>query len=122
MTAAGILSRMSLGWTADHNAVQRAVEKIAQQGPERVDLYYNYYATQVVRHYGGKVWEKWNQRMRDALVQRQSRDGHKAGSWLFTTDSTAHNDKGGRLYQTVMATLLLESYYRHLPLGDVQVP
>jgi hypothetical protein len=48
-------------------------------------------------------------------VQSQALDGHEAGSWHFGgADQGA--TKGGRLYCTAMATTILETYYRHLPL------
>ena len=77
------------------------------------NLYYNYYATQVMRHYGGEPWEAWNPVMRDFLIASQSQNRHERGSWFFPGE---HNEAGGRLYCTAMATLILEVYYRHLPL------
>ena len=44
-------------------------------------MYYNYYATQVLHHWGGRHWEKWNERMRSRLVSTQTKSGHGAGSW-----------------------------------------
>jgi hypothetical protein len=113
-TAIGILCRMYLGWTHENPALQRAVERIGKRGPSDVDMYYNYYATQVMRHYGGEPWEKWNVSMRDWLVKSQAKNGHQAGSW-HVGDSHSAN-QGGRLYSTSMATMILEVYYRHLPI------
>ena len=36
-------------------------------------MYYNYYATQVLHHYDGELWTKWNAKMRDYLVNSQVR-------------------------------------------------
>ncbi len=78
-------------------------------------MYYNYYATQVMHHYGGYEWAQWNAAMRDYLVSTQSKQGHETGSWFFEgTDPGAF--PGGRLYCTALATMILEVYYRHLPL------
>jgi hypothetical protein len=53
--------------------------------------------------------------MRDYLIETQSKSGHEAGSWYF--DGTDLGSlAGGRLYCTAMATMILEVYYRHLPL------
>jgi hypothetical protein len=113
-TAIGLLCRMFLGWSREEPALQRGIERIAKSGPSEVDLYYNYYATQVMRHYEGKVWEKWNEQMRDFLIQTQATKGHELGSWFM---GNSHSAKaGGRLYSTSMATMILEVYYRHLPL------
>jgi hypothetical protein len=76
-------------------------------------MYYNYYATQFMHHYGGYEWENWNEKMRDWLVTTQEQHGHAAGSWMPGTRWSSH---GGRLYMTTMAIMTLEVYYRHLPL------
>jgi hypothetical protein len=61
----------------------------------------------------GPVWKRWNTAMRDELVGIQSRDGHADGSWFLPG---GHNDPGGRLYCTAMGTMILEIYYRHMPI------
>ncbi len=75
-TAVGLLCRMYLGWGREEPALQRGVQRLAKSGPSRVDMYYNYYATQVMRHYEGEPWEKWNQKMREFLVESQEQSGH----------------------------------------------
>ena len=52
-TAIGLLCRMYLGWKKDNPALQRGAEFIGKTGPSKGNMYYNYYATQVMRHYGG---------------------------------------------------------------------
>jgi hypothetical protein len=76
-------------------------------------MYFNYYTTQVLHHYGGPQWDQWNQQMRDYLVESQVRHGHEHGSWFFPDE---HALAGGRLYTTAMCVMILEVYYRHLPL------
>ena len=112
-TAIGLLCRMYLGWEHDHTPLVKGVKKLSKSGPSKVDLYYNYYATQVMRHHGGEPWDKWNEEMRDYLVETQNRKGHAEGSWYL---GKQHTDKGGRLYCTSLATMILEVYYRHLPI------
>ena len=112
-TSIGLLCRMYLGWGRDHPALQAGVQRLSRAGPSPVNMYYNYYATQVMRHYEGDPWEKWNGKMRDWLVKKQERAGHREGSWYM---GKQHTDKGGRLYCTAMATMILEVYYRHLPI------
>ncbi len=116
-SAVGLLCRMYLGWKHDEPALKAGVEYLHQWGPTD-DMYYNYYATQVMRHYGGQYWESWNSKMRDRLVAAQDQKGHAKGSWYFP--NTAHGDQGGRLYCTSMATMILEVYYRHLPIYGKQ--
>ena len=77
-------------------------------------MYYSYYATQAMRHWGGSPWEMWNPVMRDSLVSRQSRSGETAGSWA--TDQSHGALMGGRLYTTCLCIMTLEIYYRYLPL------
>ncbi len=112
-TAVGLLCRMFGGWRRDHSALARGVEFLGQTGPSKDNLYYNYYATQVLFHYGGYPWERWNAVLRDYLITTQARDGHESGSWHF---SGGHAESGGRLYNTAMAVMTLEVYYRYLPL------
>jgi len=79
------------------------------------DIYYNYYAAQVLRQHGGPEWEKFNTELRDWLVAEQSDDGPTKGSWAFA-NSGHGTQQGGRLYMTAMSTMILEVYYRHMPL------
>ena len=115
-TAVGLLCRMYLGWKKEEPALQRGVQWMSQRGPARNNMYYNYYATQVMHHYGGDEWKKWNAVMRDQLVDSQITKGDfraEKGSW---TPTGGHGDRGGRLYETAMCTMTLEVYYRHMPL------
>ena len=112
-TSIGLLCQMYMGWRPDNPALIRGVNYISDEGPDAGNMYYNYYATQVMHHYGGEQWDKWNRKLRDALVAEQITEGHERGSWYHTGD---WNDTGGRLYTTSMAVMILEVYYRHLPL------
>jgi hypothetical protein len=76
-------------------------------------MYFNYYATQVLHHDGGSDWDRWNIRMRDFLIARQAPSGHEKGSWYFVDP---HGTAGGRLYTTAICTMILEVYYRNMPL------
>ncbi|MFZ5829967.1 MAG: hypothetical protein ACOY3P_07755 [Planctomycetota bacterium] len=122
-SAIGLLCRMYLGWKKDNPALQRGVKWLSELGPStqssgnnRNNFYYNYYATQVMRHWEGEEWEKWNSVMRDHLVNSQATQGHEAGSWWAQSQGSHANDAGGRLYTTAMATMILEVYYRHMPI------
>jgi hypothetical protein len=115
-TAVALLCRMYLGWKKDHRGLQRGVEYLSQNGPSQGDMYYNYYATQVLRHWEGDEWTRWNAVMREQLVAAQSRAGHSSGSWIVPGDADRGISKGGRLYCTSLATMILEVYYRHMPL------
>lgn len=126
-TAIGLLCRVYLGWKQDHQAFKRGVQWISEQGPSMggsANMYYNYYATQVCRQYGDEVWDKWNAKMRDFLISSQAKDGPAQGSWFFSGGHGA--EAGGRLYNTSLATMVLEAYYRppqvHVPATSAIVP
>lgn len=121
MTSVGLLCRMYMGWKHEHPALERGVDYLADRGPAvdkgprlNWNIYYDYYATQVLKQYGGKKWEAWNKVMREELIKSQSQKGPTNGSWYFTDDG--HGSNGGRLYHTCMAVMTLEVYYRYLPL------
>lgn len=117
-TAIGILCRMYLGWKKDHPGIEKGIQYLSQTGPSAGNMYYNYYATQCMRHYDGELWDKWNVKMRDQLVASQAKDGHLKGSWHMNGDHGS--ERGGRLYCTSMATMILEVYYRHMPIYGQQ--
>lgn len=113
MTAVGLLCRMYMGWDKKNPHLRRGIEFLDQRKPSPNDMYYNYYATQVMHHWGGEEWKRWNEVMRDHLVRTQVKDGIETGSWNVTDP---HGGPGGRLYQTCLCVMTLEVYYRHLPI------
>lgn len=112
-TAVGLLSRMYFGWPHDDERLARGAAWLAETGPSRHDMYFNYYATQTLHHYDGPLWSAWNGKLRDYLIRTQSHAGHEAGSWFFDDE---HGQVGGRLYTTAICAMTLEVYYRHMPL------
>ncbi|MFT5526633.1 MAG: hypothetical protein ACI9HK_004610 [Pirellulaceae bacterium] len=118
-TAIGLLSRMYLGWKKDNPAIERGVEFLGALGPSG-NMYYNYYATQVMKQSEGEPWKKWNVVMREQLVNSQDKTGHQKGSWHMQGGGDHGSERGGRLYQTAMATMVLEVYYRHMPIYQKQ--
>lgn len=112
-TSIGLLCRMYYGWDHSHPGMANGVKYLSTLGPSKDNQYYNYYATQVLHHWGGREWEKWNAVMREQLVSTQIQTGHGAGSW---NPVDPHGRTGGRLYSTCLSILTLEVYYRHLPL------
>lgn len=113
MTAAGLLCRMYLVSKDGAAGLQAGVRVLDQRGPDPDNMYYNYYATQVMHHWGGPEWDRWNNVMRDYLIRTQIQEGHAKGSWDV---ADRHGYVGGRLYMTSLVLLTLEVYYRHLPL------
>ncbi len=124
MTAEGLLMRLYLGWDRTRTPMVRGADVLRQNLP-RVggrdrpsrDAYYWYYATQVMFQMQGEHWESWNERLRPMLVDGQIPQGPLAGSWdpeVPLPDRWSH--AGGQLYVTTLNLLMLEVYYRYLPL------
>ncbi|TWT69545.1 prenyltransferase/squalene oxidase repeat-containing protein [Crateriforma conspicua] len=116
-TAIGLLCRMYTGWQKGDPRLEAGVQELARIGVRRDNIYYDYYAAQVLRHHGGSEWQAFNEILRDWLVSTQSQDRGAKGSWHFP-DSQSHKGpvEGGRLLSTAFATMILEVYYRHMPL------
>ncbi len=114
-TAIGLLLQLYQGWSPEHRGLVQGTDYLVELGPSRDNIYFNYYATQVLFHCHHQQWESWNREIRDYLVQTQSQTGHESGSWFFPE---RYGSVGGRLYTTAMAVLILEVYYRYLPLYD----
>ncbi len=115
MTAEALLCRQYLGWPRERAGLQAGVDYLERNppNPRRPDIYYWYYATQVMHHMGGSTWERWNRRMREVLVDSQENKEPHAGSWAPRGEFSS---QGGRIYMTALAICTLEVYYRHLPL------
>jgi hypothetical protein len=111
LSAVGLHCRMQLGWNADHPAVRKGVERFSLEGPNR-DLYYCYYATQVMHRAGGDAWKAWNDSLKPILLMCQAKAGHEAGSWHDGVDGGHGPSVAGRLFCTSLAALILEQYYR----------
>ena len=112
-SAVGLLCRMYMGWDREREALARGISRLDKIGPSPTNMYYNYYATQVMHHYGGEPWQRWNAKMREHLIATQGKVGHEGGSWHFDDQ---HGNVGGRLYNTAMSVMTLEVYYRYMPL------
>ena len=119
MTAEGLLCRMYLGWDRSRPPLEIGANRLLKSAPFNgysPDYYYWYYATQVMHHMGGKIWDKWNTAMREQLPKLQTSQEPELGSWAPV--GTRFNQTAGRLYCTCMALYCLEVYYRHMPIYD----
>jgi len=119
MTAEALLCRQYTGWPRDKKGLVEGTKWLSEQhrpDKHRSDMYYWYYATQVMHHQGGEQWRRWNEAMRDLLIETQETKGENEGSWA--PRGGQHDGSGGRIYMTSLALLTLEVYYRHLPLYD----
>jgi hypothetical protein len=125
MTSVGLLCRQYSGIGPKNPALQNGVKMLREhppgKGAEGKNIYYLYYATQVMHHMQGESWRFWNLGpnsdgkggIRDFLILQQDKGTtpqhpHQAGSWP--------GSQGGRIMATSLSLLCLEVYYRHLPL------
>jgi hypothetical protein len=111
-TPIGLLCRMYTGWERDRDGIIVGAQRLRRWARPDQGMYFYYYATQVMHHYGGVPWQEWNTWMRNYLVREQSVVGSETGSWKF---SGSHDD-AGRFYCTAMAAMTLEIYYRYVPI------
>jgi hypothetical protein len=118
MSAVGLLCRQYLqSWGPQNIRLIKGIDNnIKPLQPGTKNIYFYYYATQVMHHFGGESWKAWNSKMRDFLVKTQDSDNKSPnfGSWSSVGDP--HTSAGGRLMITSLNLLTLEVYYRHLPL------
>jgi hypothetical protein len=116
VTSMALLSRMYLGWGRDDGDMRAGVALI-DNSTSTENYYTNYFATQVMKNWGGPEWNRWNVRVRDDLIARQETSGHGKGSWA-PRDRADYSKSGGRLLTTCLAALTLQVYYRNKPLLD----
>ncbi|MBI4718318.1 MAG: PD40 domain-containing protein [Planctomycetes bacterium] len=117
MTAEALFVRQLLAGQGSRDAeAQSSVEFLLEElpaWPESVNTYLWYYATLALFQHQGEAWERWNQALTRQLLEHQRTDGPAAGSWDPIGEWAA---TGGRVYQTAICALMLEVYYRYLPL------
>ncbi len=120
MTAEALLCRQYLGWSVDEPAMRKGAGIVYNHLRESSDrnIYYWYYATQMLHNLGGKEWVAWNKHIRDGLVSMQVKgNGCDRGSWSpMFPQPDRWGVRAGRLYLTSLSILTLEVYYRWLPL------
>jgi len=128
MTSVGLLCRQYMGVNPRNPGLLSGVDRIKKNPPGATgNLYYEYYATQVMHHMGGESWNFWNLGpsgtgkggIRDTLITKQDKGNDpkrpgQGGSW--GPDGTGFDKEGGRIMSTSLSLLTLEVYYRHLPL------
>jgi hypothetical protein len=117
LTGGGVLAFQVWG-EGSHKSVKKGIEWIEKNGkfdPKALNddrhpssLYYHYYHIQAMMNYGGEEWDKYNEMVRDPLIEAQEKDG----SWNLPCGS--FKKATPRHMSTCLATLMLESYYRFL--------
>lgn len=122
MTSVGLLCLQYGGMRRTDPQMAEGVTMLMRNMPDPKgggrNLYYWYYATQVMHNVSGPDWDNWNRRIRNVLVDSQCKANNCAmGSWdPDKPTKDAWGEAGGRLMVTSLAALTLEVYYRYLPL------
>ena len=108
MTAEALATKLLVGSRISPEEIAEAESSLLQQTPGvgQDNYYYWYYATLALHQLQDDAWQTWNDSLKRRLLSTQRSDG----SW--PTDSV-WGGYGGSVYTTSMATLCLESYYRH---------
>ena len=70
-SAVGLLCRMYTGWRRTNPALVKGAAQLGKWGPSKDNIYFNYYATQVLFHFAGPEWGGWNRKMRDLLIKNR---------------------------------------------------
>ncbi|MBI3828702.1 MAG: zf-HC2 domain-containing protein [Planctomycetes bacterium] len=123
MTAAAALTRLFIGGekptspgVAGPCNLMKKEANLPTEDKARFNLYYWYYGTLVMFQKGGDYWKLWNESMRKSIPNAQRKDGDFDGSWdPYFTEGTGYI-YGGRVMSTSLGALVLEVYYRYLPL------
>ncbi len=119
MSAVGLLCSQYLRAGRGDPVIVGGVRYLMANQPTREaqNIYYWYYAAQVMHNMNDADWDKWNRAMRGILVSTQVREGCATGSWDPDKPvRDAWGPTGGRVMMTGLSALTLEVYYRFLPL------
>ncbi len=118
MTSVGLLCRQYLGAKRDNPMLTGGMAYLMNHMPDEglPNIYYWYYATQVMHNMNGYEWDTWNRKMRELLVHTQVRNTKDCANGSWAPGNDAWGRRGGRLMQTSLSCLTLEVYYRYLPL------
>lgn len=124
LTGVGVLSE--LFWRGTRNkdlrhSVEFIHDKSEKEFPvryqgEKGDLYSWYYTTQAMLMYGGAAWTNWEKRFSPEIIQAQT----TAGDWPAMRAPGVGNLQDaphltGQVYRTTLSVLMLEVYYRYMP-------
>ena len=129
LTGAGVYSLYLLGVPKDVSLAP-SIKYLAdatfdwQEPMSRSPLYHWIAITQAKFHAGEKEWIPWNKRMAVELVRNQvvvkkavRRKDRMVDIGYWESPSDREYCKS-RVYATALCTLMLETYYRHTPLGN----
>lgn len=119
-SAIGVLCQQFMGH-GDDRRIKKALDKLKDNKVDyqTADFYWTlyswYYITQAMFQGGGSYWEYWNRQIRDEMVKSQLDDGR----WPPPPKSryeASEADGYSPAYYTALGCLILEVYYRYLPI------
>jgi hypothetical protein len=120
MTGVGVLCLQFLGKGSD-SRVKKALEMLRDEkyamdweASHGWNMYAWYYVTQAMFQAGENHWKYWNKLMQETLIKNQAADGH----WPVPPKSQSENKELAKfpVYSTALGALMLEVYYRYLPI------
>ena len=124
LTGVGILSK--LFWKGERAELRKGMEwliteteqnkPVKYRGPN-ADLYAWYYHTQACLMFGGPAWTKWNKWFQDELITAQNADGSWPVPGARATGPQSAETMTGAVYRTTLCTLMLEVFYRYMPVN-----
>jgi hypothetical protein len=126
MTAAGLTCRTYLGANPKNPGLLAGIDKLKLGPPGKTNnLYYEYYATQTMHHFGGETGEMWLKGTEEKpgmvpILTKQMDNGltagkdHQKGSW--SPGQAGQVTEGGRIMATSLSLLMLEMPAQKLPL------
>jgi RNA polymerase sigma factor (sigma-70 family) len=112
MSAAGQLCRLELGAKADDRGLVAWADSLRQgalRKKDKLDLYYLHYAIRAMRGRGGEDGKRWEEIVRQIVLQRQEQDvrhAAQAGSW--PPDNGGVGAACGRMMSTSLAVMTLQ--------------
>jgi tetratricopeptide (TPR) repeat protein len=125
MTAIGVLCQQFLGNGKDPR-IEGALDYLREQKVEwdktegDFVLYGWYCMTQAMFQGGDFYWRYWNTQIRDTMVRNQQEDGR----WMPPPNSNIEGRDLAKTpaYSTALGALILEVYYRYLPIHQIAEP
>lgn len=116
LTAFGTASRQFMDriWRDHQGAVDFIIKFDGvphwKQGKTHPDLLHWFIGSMCLFHQGGESWKGWNAALKASLCKQQQRRGDEKGSW---DPGGPHVKVLGRVGQTALGALCLETYYRY---------
>ncbi len=121
LACVGMVASVFLGHHAGDKMLETLANYVAKhQTPATwgaMNSYYTYYNTMGMFQVGGPRWKKWNDTVKDILVNAQRKgEGCFDGSWNWSDAKAWPGSDTGRILSTCYAILSLEVYYRQAKL------